>query len=711
MNPFRTGLFGMPGVPATKEPADESKENKGGSKNRTTIFFLGAGASVKAGVPATREFANEFKENIEKKSEILRKIKEKYKGISVESLLKAIYEPYSKSENTLNNSEIELLKKEMDQFSHEKIISRTQETIKPNTVITEMLAEKFEESIERKATVLKKLWEILKDEYEEPIDVEILLEALHELNNGSEYVLPKLSELTEKLKGYSRELKSLEKELKWFIREKTIVDVDDISYLSPLKDFVEEYKPLDIVSLNYDTTIEQFCEKHNLRYTDGFDLYWKPELFESEDYAIRYYKLHGSIIWYKTNRNRYIKVPISSEKVDEIELITKENAETLMVYPLPGKSLYTEPTSNLLPLLHKKLENADVCIVVGYRFRDSNIRDTFFEAAQKALQDNRELTLILIDPHAGKIYDDKLKFSDNDKKIHSSLKGKVICFNYPFENVLKGGYLYRCINKLSEIKGSHAEANKTRRDGKSYVHIYESSLEECVLKCIEIGHVSMAEEILEKELDITIDNLKESPRFMRSNGRGYFNKKLRVYMGLGVNHLLSGHHDKAKQYFQGLKDVLEQALEIGKKYFTLNNELHELNNKEQKSDENNQKIGEINKELNDFRRRYENLPFYEWFMSNGGYLSSDFCEFLNTQRGLRSKEKDDEINDTFSKIIEQCDEMKKCVSSYGKYNDSKEIRIYGGTTVKVGQKEDLEKKLVEIIGSIDKLIALCDKKN
>ncbi len=670
-------------------------------ENNKIIFFLGAGASVPADVPQIVDFTKKFEENIKKKRDILGKIKKKYGEINVESLLKAAYSTNSDNENAFDSSELKLLKKELEQFVHEKIVLNARISARMGDSITKELINEFVGTIGKNAETLEEIQKILREKREiVDVDVELLLEALHELNNRGKYVLPDISELNEKLKRRKYELESLEKELRRFIREKTIVSEDKIGYLAPLKEFVDEYKTLDIFSVNYDTCIEQFCKKHNFTYTDGFELYWNPNAFKN-DYKIKLYKLHGSVTWYKTDEGDYIKVPIASEKGDEIELITGEKAKTLMVYPMPGKfEEYSTPRSEFIPILHKKLEEVKVCIVIGYRFRDDEIRTIFFEAAKKASQRNEGLIIFLIAPDAGKIYGDKLKFIDKDKRKISSLEGRVIYWNYPVENVLKDNYLYQKLETLADIQTLSKETDKIRREGK---YAYELKLQEVVSNCIEIGYTSMAEKVLEKELGITVNNLKESALFVDSA-----NDKLRVLCGLGVNHFYSGNYVRAKRYFTELKEILEQSLEVGNEYFELNRQLTDLvkNGKEEGRVEIEQRIEKI-------RRDNEVLPFYGWFWDHSDSnwtrrLEYSFIAFLNKEITLRSRKDEDSI---LLKILYKCADMKKLLErSFDNDIYKGSDKIYIGTSpVETRRKTDAEEKLKEILKAFEELIDFCEK--
>ncbi|VUT28122.1 MAG: hypothetical protein SYNGOMJ08_00683 [Candidatus Syntrophoarchaeum sp. GoM_oil] len=625
------------------------------------VFFLGAGASVAADVPATEDFiyGNEgFKKHIEDKG--------------------------FEEEKIVLQEILTVLKKKKDEIDrkYQKLVRQNKDKEK---------SDEFE-GIKRE-----------KEKFEK-IDVELVLETLYKLNNKEVELLPDFyDQNTFKFTEKEESLKSLEKKLRGFIREKTIVSEDKIDYLAPLKEFVAKYEMLDIFSVNYDTCIEQFCKEYGLRYTDGFELYWHPESFDDSDYDVKLYKIHGSVMWYLTDRGSHVKIPIASGEKDEIKLITGETAKTLMVYPMGGKWEYAEPLLELIRRLHVGLEKAEVCIVIGYSFRDDYIRRIFFEAART----NKDLILFLIAPDAGRIYDDKLKFIDKDKIRPSSLEGKVICWNYPMEIVLKDYYLYRSLGKLSDILKGLEKAQEFKRERGSKVGAFQYGLQEVVLNCIEIGYTSMAEKVLEKEEGITVDNLKESHLFVDRDRR--YIDKLRILCGLGVNHLYSGNYVRAKRYFTELKEILEQSLSVGNEYFELNSRLITYKKEREEGKRIKNKIEEI-------KKNNEVLPYYTWFMCSSsdsrwvGCLQDDFIDLLNKEIKLRSI--DDDISKLLSKIIEKCNQMKAYLeipSKTGIYEESDEIDIEN-PLVEIARKDDAEEKLKEIIKAFEGLIGFCEKK-
>ena len=271
------------------------------------------------------------------------------------------------------------------------------------------------------------------------VDIELLLETLTKLTRpkaepllkffrGGKYIL----------KGYPKKRPIVEM-LKDFMRKKaTVASQDKVEYLRPLRGFIQKFNQIDIVSVNYDTCIEQFCSVHRLRYEDGFEINWNPSVFDKSDSQIRLYKLHGSVIWYESDRADYIKLPVVMNKA-RVQLTSGEKAESLMLYPMK-KFDYPEPLLDLMVRVKSLLQdtNCKFLVVVGYSFRDYQLVRIVQDAARK----NRDLCVVLIDPNASQIYERELKYYRN--KVPSSLDGRVVCLPYKFESVfpsLKDDYL------------------------------------------------------------------------------------------------------------------------------------------------------------------------------------------------------------------------------------------------------------------------------
>jgi len=368
------------------------------------------------------------------------------------------------------------------------------------------------------------------------IDIELLLETLTKLETKEQEPLLKFFEGGKFiLSGYSPK-KPLIEDLKDFIKSKAIVAEEKIKYLQPILGFVEEFRPLDVISVNYDTCVEQFCNVHKLIHQDGFDVNWNPKTFATEHTDVRLYKLHGSVMWYQSDRGGYIKLPVMTRK-SKIELITGEKAENLMLYPMQ-KWDYAEPLLELLVEIKHRLES-ETCkflIVVGYSFRDDHIRRILWDAARK----NRELHCILIDPKAYQIYSSKLKYYDVQHKTPSSLDGRVVCLPYKFEKVfpyLKNHYLKNLRDGLITETAQH-QAEIIRGEKANWIS--------CIPYFVNAEHCEKVECLIEQ-----VNNLE-----LEGNWQMSLELSLKMFVNLSANN----REEVASLYFKKFSDFLRMIL-------------------------------------------------------------------------------------------------------------------------------------------------------
>jgi len=392
---------------------------------------------------------------------------------------------------------------------------------------TYSFVEEFIKSIREpnKKETIEKIVETLERWKKSKIDIELLLETLTKLDTRDKEPLLQFFEGGKFiLSEYSQKAPLIE-DLKDFIKSKAIVPAERIGYLEPLRGFVEEYRPLDIISVNYDICIEQFCNTHRLSYRDGFDVEWNPKTFAAEHTDIRLYKLHGSVMWYQSDRGGYIKSPVKTEE-GQIELLTGEKAENLVLYPMQ-KWDYAEPFLELMVRIKHFLESEECkfLIVVGYSFRDEYIIKILWDAARK----NRELYLIFVDPNAYQIYSEELKYYDANQTTPSSLDGRVVCLPYKFEKVfpyLKNHYL----KNLREGLSCESQRQKTEIKGGRADWI------PCIKSFVNAEHCEKVESLLEN-----IDN-PELEKDWRLN--------LELSLKMAVNLSANGQKEKASQYLE-----------------------------------------------------------------------------------------------------------------------------------------------------------------
>ena len=467
-----------------------------------------------------------------------------------------------------------------------------------------------EKNKDKELKVLKIVLVTLQDSGHDIIDVELVLGTLSALNRKKDFGLVYFfDQETFKFKSKKERiiLSELESLLKGFIRKNVVVDKSVINYLAPLIAF----KPIDIFSVNYDTCIEMLCIKHKLTYTDGFDLYWNRELFDSDKFDIKLFKLHGSILWYSTNFGNFVKLlPKFDEKNYAISLITDEIAEPFIIYPMKGKLEYLEPVGSLTNKLQKKLKEAKLCIVVGYSFRDEDIKRIFFDSAKE----NEDLTLILISPNAGKRFDDLLRYRDPSRKIESPISERVVCLNYPFGSVLKNNYLYQIKNKIPSIYSTYLDAKAEVRNSGNTI-----KFKGCIDFALEVGHVYFIEKVFEKELGI-------SPRKWNS----YYNKEEQfpVSYKLAIFYFMNSDK-KGKEYFEFLIEYLQDIIKKGQQYIDLNMKFNE-----EEMDEEGRKI---KRELEMLKKE---STFYLWWssQSNLNTAISSCNTFIQKQLELNPRD-------------------------------------------------------------------------
>ncbi|MEO9307460.1 MAG: SIR2 family protein [Nitrososphaera sp.] len=187
---------------------------------------------------------------------------------------------------------------------------------------------------------------------------------------------------------------------------------NNLSYIyDEIFSFIRKYSDqMIVITTNYDRAIEEYCENQNkqIRCIDGFQLSGSRFLWAKGDYGyagnnnngndLFLYKLHGSLNWKK------------HEKYD-IERTTEEwkpkdpnYEENMLVYPTlsPKDGYEKEPYKSIRDNFVKMMDISDLCIVIGFSFRDIHINDIFL----KFLKNGK--TIIVISPDAWISYNTNL---------------------------------------------------------------------------------------------------------------------------------------------------------------------------------------------------------------------------------------------------------------------------------------------------------------
>ena len=262
---------------------------------------------------------------------------------------------------------------------------------------------------------------------ERVIDVELILSALDSLAAREEQVLSafvRKGGWAKRTSAPREKYEALQQALYSHIRKALSIDIDRTRYLDPLLDLVAPYGSLDIFSVNYDLAIELMCERLREPYTDGFDPTWNPALLEESRFTVRVHKLHGSLLWYRSQSqgSRVLKLAVPASPGPEATYFTGESLSDVLLYPASTeKSVSIEPHASLIERFRSRLRETTLIIVIGHSFRDAHVRSIVLEG----LALNSGARLLLVDPHGAEVLEDSdsllgdgLTFRAVDDRIH-----------------------------------------------------------------------------------------------------------------------------------------------------------------------------------------------------------------------------------------------------------------------------------------------------
>jgi len=285
--------------------------------------------------------------------------------------------------------------------------------------------------------------DLLKCICEKKKDLEFLLEQLEQLasmtflteyfkRKGVPAVAPRLEREAEPVPLFTRAADNLFRWVKHQVfrhyREMILPPwyqkaFEDLLQLLILPDW-----PLVIFTTNYDPMVEEFCRlAQGWTLCAGFtndaavgEYYWSRRAYEEFTMerggrAITLFKLHGSTTWVRQGR-RILKSPAFYTGDDEM-------CENVMIFPATRKVAIEDPYFTGYDYLEKCLSAAQLCLVVGYSFRDY---DTLmrFKAAKLS---NPALEIHLIDPLAHILKEQMEKNGINTEPLSLSGFGTEAC--------------------------------------------------------------------------------------------------------------------------------------------------------------------------------------------------------------------------------------------------------------------------------------------
>ena len=168
-------------------------------------------------------------------------------------------------------------------------------------------------------------------------------------------------------------------------------DLDKIMHCI-LEELMEDSERKIVFTTNYDRAVERYCEMKEFQILDGYTLksalgmpVWDPSSFECEDEdkspegidplkpKVYLYKLHGSLSWKTHVKHKIVKINTEDKSSDP------NFDKNHLIYPTlsPKDSQEFEPYKTIHKKFVKVLEELDVCIVIGFSFRDKHITDEF----------------------------------------------------------------------------------------------------------------------------------------------------------------------------------------------------------------------------------------------------------------------------------------------------------------------------------------------
>jgi hypothetical protein len=219
-----------------------------------------------------------------------------------------------------------------------------------------------------------------------------------------------------------------------------------------LKNHSEE---ITIFTTNYDKAIEIYCNRAGYQLVDGFwkngdDYIWKdgefyyPAITSIDEVKkhVYLYKLHGSLNWKKHIMGVIMR---ATEEGKSSDPNIKDN---LLIYPtLSPKTDSGEPFNTIFREFNAKMNNVDVCVVIGFSFRDNDINETFRDFARSNPTTGRK-KIIVISPSAqqdffGNVVGNKDQDKADDQiydtmydKARLTLINKGICIS-SIEDIMK----------------------------------------------------------------------------------------------------------------------------------------------------------------------------------------------------------------------------------------------------------------------------------
>lgn len=237
---------------------------------------------------------------------------------------------------------------------------------------------------------------------------------------GAKEVLPEIPDIKRTFKYLQKKIGESENRINARIFERYNLDSKyepnlKSFYGSLLKLLTEDREDIHIGTTNYDYAIENFCDLSGQDYICDVGLpsnnrkpVWDSKKFSVNLEKLVYlYKIHGSLDWEWDGSNII--------KSTNIPKFANGASDNLYIAPtLTPKPEVERPPYNIINNMFKeKLLDSEICLVIGYAFRDQHINSSFSEFLDTGKH------LIMLSPNC------KLNYSKNLLRRSSTDKGHV----------------------------------------------------------------------------------------------------------------------------------------------------------------------------------------------------------------------------------------------------------------------------------------------
>ena len=199
--------------------------------------------------------------------------------------------------------------------------------------------------------------------------------------------------------------------------------IDYYNELCTILNKISNEPELHVFTTNYDSVFENYCDNTNrqIEFTCGFRIdkrnrrqFWHSEWLKNWKFdpdrneGIRLYKLHGSLDWREMADGRIERV-LTEDKVPSRSRTYKRNT---LIYPAQKNYATEEPFRRLQRYFEVVLSQHDLCLVIGFSFRDLLINNAFLDF----LRGNDKRRLVVVSPNAMKNVEENLGAEEKQLK-------------------------------------------------------------------------------------------------------------------------------------------------------------------------------------------------------------------------------------------------------------------------------------------------------